>query len=212
MFYSTLSYSQCSWKKLFPFKIGDDKFEISKKKSLNPTIIDSKNPYIAFSKFERYKVKYDYMKDSAQINLIRLEYHNNKCFDNGEIVLFLVNNKLYKAEISIRFNTYSEMIKKYNYILKIVPKRYVYAYDNTITDSNTKEKIGEGIIFCENNYKNDEKDKIWNDYLSVSYTFNYERKFDEEKKKVYFTNNIEDYELQIKIVDLRNVVLNRFGY
>jgi hypothetical protein len=218
IFFPILSFSQCDWKTFFPFEIGDNKFEISKKKSLDSTIVDYQRKTnlhldLDYSKYDSYKVKYDYLTDSVQINRVRLEYQKNICFKNDtELDLFLANDKLYKAEISLIFDDYNEMLDKYDFLIDNVPKRYEYAYKNTSTNPDTNEKIGEGYVFAENNYEGEDINEVWTDYLSITYSFTYERKWDDEKKKFYYTNKIKEYELEFKLVDLRNVILTRNGY
>lgn len=191
--------AQCEWNSFFPFKGGNSKFDIAQIKSTNSTLADPEDEYGTnelLAKYYNGYRKYEYLKDSVYINIINLRFLNNTCItgSNNQIQLTLSDDKLHKATVELNYDDYNTMKKQYEELQKLVPKIYAYTKPFEITNSNTKEKIGEGIGFYEKSIP-EKDDKI--NHIDISYGFDFKKVWDNKSKKHYQTNEIESYTIKL---------------
>ncbi|MCF6296235.1 MAG: retroviral-like aspartic protease family protein, partial [Flavobacteriaceae bacterium] len=185
--------SNCTFYNLFPFEIGDTKFDISNTLNSITTIKEPSN--------ELFKDLDDY--EIGDKHIINLDYYNNLCIysKDNHIQLSLVDDHLYMATISIRFekNEYDLMRKQVDEIINYVPEEYKYISNFKITDRDTKEKIGEGINFYTESFEERSKVKIHK--ISIGYQAKYNNSYNSDLELVKKTNKIIKYVIYIDIVD-----------
>ena len=203
----------CSFEDFFPFKIGDSKFDIT-------NIINGSNKKILYNVIRggregddgtyAHLTNYGYLK--TQLNEIVMNLQNKTlCTDNldNHIQLCLVDDYLYKAQITIQFDAkeYKQMIAIYNEIIELIPYIYKYKTEFTTTSNNDlKEKVGEGIWFY--TQPKEKRDNIKINQISIGYEMEYEMDYKTYKNKT----NVKYYNIKIGIVDLRNTKLTNKGF
>ena len=211
LFTGVTAHSQCDWENIFPFKAGDTKFDIAILKNGNHNLEDADDfnnlKYIIDQANNRY-VTYSYLKDSVYRNIKNLQYKKDQCLDSKEnsIQITSVNDHLYRVEIELKYTDYEMMLKQYSKLLDIAPLIYQYQVPIRISNTVTKEKVGEGIRFIEKSM--DSRPEKVNE-LNIKYIIDFKRL---KNLKKTFTNEIEGYTLSIYFVDLRNTVLKREGF
>jgi hypothetical protein len=206
--------AQCEWSSFFPFKGGNSKFDIAQIRSTNSTLADPEDKYgtdDSYAKYYNGYRKYEYLKDSVYINIVNLRFVNNTCFtgSNNQIQLTLSDDKLHKATVELNYDDYNTMKKQYEELKELVPEIYGFTKPFEITNSNTKEKIGEGIGFYQKSIS-EKSDKI--NHIDISYGFNFKKVWDNKTKKYSQTSEIENYTIKIELDDLRQSKLTGQGY
>lgn len=209
--------AQCEWKSFFPFEMGSSKFDVAKIRSTNSTLTDIEDRNGSNDFFDRvnngYR-KYDYLKDSIYRSVINLKFKNNICLKSNDshIQLYLSEDQMFKSIIKLEYNKddYDIMYSQYQELLDLVPERYLYTNEFIFESNKTKEKTGEGLKFHEKKKELRINDKL--NFISIGYTIDHKIAIEPKTTKVYRTNEISGYTIEIKIVDLRNSKLTREGY
>ena len=208
------AFSQCAFSTIFPFNLGQNKFEltqlINSYSSLSKRKLDSNAE--AYNNGWR---KYDYLKNDSiyRVNII-LDHIQDECFNGNEnrIYLQLADDKLYRINIQQDYSKdrYDEMIADYKKYINLFID--IYPYDNgfKISNSDTNEKTGEGANF----YKiaKEKRSKIKNEEVSVSYNIKYKSVYDTYNKKFVTTSEVDYYEIEISNLNLKGTKLTNQGY
>lgn len=211
-FFFNLSYGQCSISDLVPFNLGDDKFEttliLNKLKTIKSEEVYGSDTYTEWT-------KYPYLKnDSIYQVIINKRFYPTSCFEGYEnrCQLYFADDKLYKIYMYQEFkaNEYEEMLSKYNSILDILSETYPYSQGFKTSNSETKEKMGEGYRFSD--VPNDKKSKIKIKDICVSYNIKYKKIWNNYSKKYEKTSDIDYYEIVIEFVNLAGTKLTNQGY
>jgi hypothetical protein len=160
--------------------------------------------------------KFDYLKlDSVLTRVFGYDYIDNPFFSerNPSLYLKFADDVLYNITISIPFNkeSFQLCLNNYNSLVEGFGKIFPYSVPYIRTqNSKNNEQVGEGFWM----YKDaDEygipivKEKL--DKLTIGYEMNYE--WDWEIGKTY-TNEIDNYTLEIEYVNLLGTKLTREGY
>lgn len=208
------SYSQCTLSNIFPFNLGQNKFEITK--ILNSPICIGKLTDLYF--VDRYGngwTKYDYLKNDSiyKIN-IKLNQKQNECFNGNENIVWLslADDKLYEISTIQEYSKdrYNEMLVDFNNYLGVFRKIYPYSYSFDISTSGTNEKIGEGFDFFK--VPTDKRNKVKIERVSVTYKIKYKSVYNLNTKKFINTSEIESCEINIQTVNLKGTKLTSQGF
>ncbi len=210
-------FSQCTLSDIFLFKIGQNKFDITKITNSSSTISkvgDPSDPYY-YEKYSNGWKKYDYLKnDSIYNSYIKLNHIQDSCFNGNEnkINLSLVDDRLYEISVIQEYSKdrYKEMLRDYNKYTDITLKEYKYSKPFTTSISETNEKIGEGISFFKVPLEKRSKIKI--EEISISYIINYKTIYSNSSKKNIRTSEVDYYEIRINSVNLKDTKLTNLGF
>lgn len=217
LFISIKTFSQCTISDLFPFEIGQSKFDITKIINSSSKISKVGNPNDTYS-YEKYNngwEKYDYLKnDSIYSSYIKLIHLQDKCFNGNEnrINLTLADDWLYKISVSQEYSQdrYEEMMSDYNNYIEMFLQEYQYTNTFTTSNSKTNEKIGEGVSFFK--IPREKRNKIKIEDVSISYIINYKSIYDSPSKKFVTTSEVDYYVIKIESVNLKNTKLTNQGF
>lgn len=217
LFMTIKTFSQCTLSNMFPFKIGHNKFDITKIINSSDKISkvgDPNDPYY-YEKYNNGWKKYNYLKnDSIYSSYIKLEHQKDKCFNGNEnkINLSLTDDWLYDISIIQKYSKdrYEEMMLDYNNYIDIFLQEYKYSNTFSTSISETKEKIGEGLSFFKVPIEKRSNIKI--EEISISYIINYKTIYNSSSQNFVRTSEVDYYEIKINSVNLKNTKLTNQGY
>ena len=211
---SLSSYSQCSLSNIFPFNLGQNKFEITK--ILNsPNSIGKLTDLYFVDQYGTGWKKFDYLKNDSiyKIN-IKLDHKQNECFNGNENIVWLslADDKLYEMSTIQEYSKdrFNDMLFDYNNYLDAFTKIYPYSYSCDIFTSGTNEKIGEEVRFYKVPIEKRNKVKI--EKVSISYKISYKSVYDINVKKFISTSEIRSCEINIDSVNLKGTKLTSQSY
>jgi hypothetical protein len=216
--YSITMNSQCNKENIIPFEIGMSKFDITKIINSNSNLsrfskrdnfneFEKKILYEATEKANNGFVKYNYLNEKVYKTVINLYNSNEECFIENHIMLYLVDDYLYKIDVSLNFDNYNMMIESYTKLNELIQLEFKYTKEFTITNRKTGEKIGEGKDFYKLPYN-----EVKINYIQLNNKINYKNINDNTTKEQITSAEVENYEINISIVDLTKTKLTNQGY
>jgi hypothetical protein len=208
-----VSFSQCRIKDYVPFTLGANRFETSQILSNINTI--KREEIYGSDTYSEWK-KYPYMKkDSIYVVSTNKRFVANDCFKGSEnrCQLYFVDDILYKIAMFQEFKAveYDKMLNTYNDILEVFDELHHYNKTFTTTNSITKEKIGQGLVFYDFP-PNDKIQVVKIKDIRVSYEITYKKIWNNYSKKWDPTSDIDYYTIEIELVDLKGTKLTNLGY
>jgi len=207
---------KCSFGNLFPFKIGNNKLEISQLQNSLKTIKEQSDEFGLNKIFDEYEIGWKNFKnvdEQIYINVIKLDYVDNKCLlsKRSDVRLVLANDFLYKALISAHYDKteYDLMYENFSEIISSIPNEYKFLSSYFLKDADTNEKIGEGIKFYTEAEENRNKKKIKQIEVYFQTTFNGTVNKDQTIRK---TGEVLYHTIYVNIVDLEKTPLTTEDY
>lgn len=203
------SYSQCTLSNIFPFNLGQTKFEITKTLNL-PNTIEKLTDLYFNDRYGNGWTKYDYLKnDSIYKTNIKLNHKQDECFNGDENIVWLslADDKLYQISTIQKYSKdrYNQMLMDFKNYLDVFTKIYPFSNSFSMSTSDTNEKIGEGVRFYKDPIEKRNRVKI--EEIRVSYTIKYKSIYNTDTKKFISTSEIESCAIEIETVNLRGTKL-----
>ncbi len=214
LIFSTQAFSQCGFSDIFPFNIGENKFEVTRLINSN----SSMSKIAQVPAFEAMDNRWEKCKYNKNDSIYRVEiglYHiKDKCLNGNEnrIFLGLVDDRLCRIEVDQVFSKdrYDEMIANYKKYINIFIDMYPIDETCDVLNYNTHEKIGKGINFYRVLEEKEKKIKL--EEISISYNVIYKLVYNSENKKFVRTSEVDYYKIEIINLNLKGTKLTSQGY
>lgn len=213
--------SDCNLENLIPFQIGMSRFDISilesqdkdfslnsKHSGLNANDLDVLNS----TRQENRSKFISYLNKTVKTTLVNLYKSYSNCLNSKEVhfQLYLVNDYLYKINITLENDDFANNLEDYNTFMALVPEEYLYTSSSTISDRDTQSKIGEGVTFYK--YPKEKLNTVKIEEINISHNIKYDKYYDNIEKTYKTNNKIKYFKTSIQLVNLKNTELTNQGY
>lgn len=215
---SLVSYGQtrCTFENIFPVTTGITKFKAM-------TTIASLNNIKVDEKFELHNrllninrwYKDEYLKgDSVFLSTLSYDYTYHNCLggDKTRLNLRFADDKLYRLTITSDFpnSKFGKCMENYNSLIAIFKNYFTDWTEFDWKNTFSNEQIGEGYYFFPT--KEDIRDNVKLNFLSIGYEVVYEYKWDDYKQDYARTGKVDRYSIKIVYYNLKGTKLTVDGY